>query len=182
MINAGDGKHAHPSQAMLDLMTIMEKKSNLNDLKIAIVGDIRHSRVANSLQSLFKLMQVGELVLVAPKAWQPERVHYGRVTAVLSEGMQDADVIVGLRVQKERIAVHEQLDLVQYRAQYALTSDAVRLAKSDAIIMHPGPINRGIEIDSEVADGPQSLILTQVQNGVYMRMAILESLGSPRHP
>ncbi|OGV49838.1 MAG: aspartate carbamoyltransferase [Legionellales bacterium RIFCSPHIGHO2_12_FULL_42_9] len=176
VINAGDGKHAHPSQAMLDLMTIVEKKPNLASLKIVIVGDIRHSRVANSLQCLFKLMQVGELVLVAPKPWQPEIVHYGHVTADLSEALQGADVVIGLRVQKERLAGHEQLDLAQYRAQFALTEDAVAMAKPDAIIMHPGPINRGIEIDTAVADGLQSVILTQVQNGVYMRMAILESM------
>lgn len=176
VINAGDGKHAHPSQAMLDLMTIVEKKPNLASLKIVIVGDIRHSRVANSLQYLFKLMQVGELVLVAPKPWQPEIVHYGHVTADLSESLQGADVVIALRVQKERLSEHEQLDLVHYRAQYALTKDSVKMAKPDAIIMHPGPINRGIEIDSAVADGPQSVILTQVQNGVYMRMAILEAL------
>lgn len=176
VINAGDGQHAHPSQAMLDLMTIVEKKDNLSNLKIAIVGDVRHSRVANSLQCLFKLMQVGELVLVAPPSWQPEELHFGRVTAVLSEGLQDADVVIGLRVQKERLADNEQLDLLHYRAQYALTQDSIRMARPDAIIMHPGPINRGVEIDSAIADGPQSVILTQVQNGVYMRMAILESL------
>lgn len=176
VINAGDGQHAHPSQALLDLMTIVEKKPNLATLKIAIVGDIRHSRVANSLQFLFKLMHVGELVLVSPKQWQPETVHFGHVTAELSEGLQGADVIIGLRVQKERLAESEQFDLAHYRGRYALTQDAVRMAKPDAIIMHPGPINRGIEIDSELADGPQSVILTQARNGVFMRMAILESL------
>jgi aspartate carbamoyltransferase catalytic subunit len=176
IINAGDGKHAHPSQALLDLMTILEIKPNLQDLKIAIVGDIRHSRVANSLQCLFRLMGVRELVLVAPEPWQPEVVHHGRVTDKLSVGLRDADVVIGLRVQKERIAGYEQLDLESYRTGYALTQDALALAKPDAIIMHPGPMNRGMEIESAVADSPQSVILTQVQNGVYMRMAILESL------
>ena len=176
VINAGDGKNAHPSQAMLDLMTIVEHKPNLSALKIAIVGDIKHSRVANSLQCLFKLMGVEELVLVAPSSWQPEIVYHGQVTAELSEGIKDADVVISLRVQKERLTDHEQFDLMTYRERYALTANRMRQAKHDAIVMHPGPINRGVEIDSDVADSPQSVILQQVQNGVYMRMAILESL------
>ena len=176
VINAGDGQHAHPSQAMLDLMTITEKKPNLSDLKITIVGDIAHSRVANSLQCLFKLMGVGEVCLVAPSCWQPAVIHYGWVTDSLVEGLQQADVVIGLRVQKERLAEGEALDLPHYRAHYALTQDALRFAKTDVMVMHPGPINRGVEIDHEVADGPHSAILTQVHNGVYMRMAILESL------
>lgn len=176
VVNAGDGQHAHPSQAMLDLMTIVEKKPDLNALKIVIVGDIRHSRVANSLQCLFKLMGVGELVLVAPTAWQPEVVHYGEVTDSLALGLKNADVVIALRVQKERLTEPEQLDLSSYRQQFALTKASLRGVKADALIMHPGPINRGVEIDSEIADGPQSVILTQVENGVYMRMAILEAL------
>ena len=176
VINAGDGKNAHPSQAMLDLMTIVEHKPNLSELKIAIIGDLKHSRVANSLQCLFKLMGVGELVLVAPPLWQPEVVHHGRVTSELSEGMENADVVISLRVQKERLTDHEQFDLMTYRERYALTANRMRQAKQDAIVMHPGPINRGIEIDSDVADSSQSVILQQVQNGVYMRMAILEFL------
>ncbi|WP_412754547.1 aspartate carbamoyltransferase catalytic subunit [Legionella donaldsonii] len=178
IVNAGDGKHAHPSQAMLDLMTIVERKPNLRQLKIAIVGNIFHSRVANSLQCICKSMGVGELTLVAPDIWQPQTVHFGRVTSSLRDGIQEADVIVCLRVQRERLLENEHLDLSRYRAEYALTQDSLKYAKPDAIVMHPGPMNRGVEIDSAVADGPQSCILNQVENGVFMRMAILEALAN----
>ena len=114
--------------------------------------------------------------MVAPKLWQPTSVHFGRVTASLRDGLVDADVIICLRVQRERLLVGEQLDLASYRRDYALTEDSLAYAKPDAMVMHPGPINRGVEIDSDVADGPQSFILEQVRNGVFMRMAILESL------
>lgn len=176
IVNAGDGARAHPSQAMLDLMTIMEKKPHLEQLKIAIVGDIRHSRVANSLQLICAKLGIGELALVAPKRWQPAIVHYGRVTSSLHDGLLDADVVICLRVQHERLLDSEHLDLDRYRRDYALTLTTLAFAKKDAILMHPGPINRGLEIDDEVADGPQSSILQQVTNGVFMRMAILESL------
>lgn len=176
IVNAGDGQHAHPSQAMLDLMTIVEKKPNLTQLKLAIIGNIRHSRVANSLQCLCATVGIGELVLVAPPIWQPQQIHYGRVTHSLREGLADADVVICLRVQHERLQENEQMDLTTYRREYALTRETIRFAKPDAIIMHPGPMNRGVEIDSDVADGPQSCILQQVTNGVFMRMAILESL------
>lgn len=178
LINAGDGQHAHPSQAMLDLMTITEKKPKLETLKISIVGDVAHSRVANSLQCLFRKMNVGELCLVAPSIWQPKTVHYGRVTDSLEDGLQNADVVIGLRVQKERLAGHEALDLAYYRQHFALTSAMFAFTKPNVMILHPGPINRGVEIDDDVADGPHSAILTQVQNGVYMRMAILDTLMS----
>ncbi len=174
IINAGDGMHAHPSQAMLDLMTIIENKPKLEALKIAIIGNIRHSRVANSLQAICQLFGVGELVLIAPKTWQPTSVSYGRVTESLHDGIKDADVVICLRVQKERLLANEQLDLASYHSHYALTMDSLRYAKKDAMVMHPGPVNRGIEIDADVADGPQSFILKQVGNGVFMRMAILE--------
>lgn len=176
IVNAGDGQHAHPSQALLDLMTILEHKSDLTQLKIAIVGDLRHSRVANSLQCLFATFGVGELVLVAPAIWHPKTVHYGRVTTSLREGLENADVVICLRVQQERLCDAEQMDLASYRRDYAISNTSLGYAKSDAMVMHPGPINRGVEIDSDVADGPQSFILRQVSNGVYMRMAILDAL------
>ncbi|VEG90809.1 aspartate carbamoyltransferase catalytic subunit [Legionella spiritensis] len=176
IINAGDGRHAHPSQAMLDFMTICEKKADLEKIKIAVVGNLRHSRVANSLQCLCSLLNTRELVLVAPEIWQPETVHFGRVTEDLKDGIEDADVVMCLRVQRERLTESEQLDLTTYREYFTLTQQRLKWAKSDAIVMHPGPINRGIEIESDVADGPQSVILQQVSNGVFMRMAILESL------
>lgn len=176
IINAGDGTHAHPSQALLDVMTIIEHKPQLTELKIAIIGDVKHSRVANSLQWIFATLHVGELVFIAPKAWQPETIHYGRVTDDITEGLAQADVIICLRVQHERLHSHEQLDLNRYRNAFALTPKQLARAKPNAIIMHPGPINRGIELDSELADGPQSVILDQVRNGVFARMAILEWL------
>lgn len=176
IINAGDGTHAHPSQAMLDLMTIVGQKPTLGQLKIAVVGNIRHSRVANSLQSICATLGVGELALVAPTVWQPTSVHYGRVTASLQDGIGGADVVMCLRVQRERLLASEHLDLDSYRREYALTRETLAYAKKDAMVMHPGPMNRGVEIDSDVADGPQSHILQQVTNGVFMRMAILERL------
>lgn len=176
IINAGDGTHAHPSQAILDMMTIMEQKPQLGQLKIAVVGNVKHSRVANSFQCICKQLGVGELVLVAPDIWQPELVHFGRVTNNVYDGLVDADVIICLRVQRERLSEAEHLDLTSYREQFALTQKKLAHAKSDAMIMHPGPMNRGIEIDSDVADGPQSFILPQVSNGVYSRMAIIDSL------
>ncbi|KTC84823.1 aspartate carbamoyltransferase catalytic subunit [Legionella brunensis] len=176
IVNAGDGQHAHPSQALLDLMTIYEQKPDLSQLKIAIVGNIRHSRVANSLQCLCSILGVKELALIAPEIWQPQLVHYGYTTTSLSEGLKEADVVICLRVQRERLQESEHLDLNTYREKFALTKDTLKYAKADAMVMHPGPINRGVEIDSDVADGPQSFILQQVTNGVFMRMAILEAL------
>lgn len=176
LINAGDGQHAHPSQALLDLMTIWENKPALNTLKIAIVGDVRHSRVANSLQSLFALVGVKELVFVAPAVWPPRTLHFGRWTESLRDGLEDADVVIGLRVQKERLKKDAQLDLTDYCMQYGIRQELLGLAKSDVMLMHPGPVNRGIEMDDTVVSHPRSYILQQVTNGVFMRMAIFERL------
>ncbi len=176
VINAGEGKRGHPSQAMLDLMTISEKKPNLSDLKITVIGNIRHSRVANSFQQLCKKVNVGELVFVAPEIWQPEQLTFGTVTTSLEKGLKDADVIMCLRVQHERIQLEEQMDLATYQQHYRLSTANLYYAKKDAFILHPGPINRGVEITDEAADGPQSCILQQVENGVYMRMAIFDLL------
>src|SRR3990167_5361253 len=176
IINAGDGQNEHPSQALLDLMTITEKKPNINALKIVIIGDLRHSRVANSLQRLFKLLKIDNLVLVAPEAWQPQIVHHGSTTNSLTTGLMRADVVIVLRIQHERFLENEHCDLADYRKYYALTKANIHLAKPNALIMHPGPINRGLEIDDVIADSNQSVILEQVQNGVYMRMAILAFL------
>lgn len=176
MINAGDGAHAHPSQAVLDMMTIMEQKANLADLKIAVLGNIRHSRVANSFQAMCSLLGVGELVFIAPKLWQPEKMNYGRVTDDITEGLSEADVVMCLRVQRERLLEQDHLDLDTYRREFALTTKSLTYAKPNAIVLHPGPMNRGIEIDSEVADGKQSCILQQVRNGVFARMAVFDAL------
>ena len=177
-INAGDGQHAHPTQALLDMMTIFEQKPDLHALKIAIIGDIRHSRVANSLQCIAKKMGVSELTLVAPPAWQPTTRHYGRIASSLQDGITDADVVICLRVQQERLTSNEHLNLTQYHDDYAITRENITWAKPDVMVMHPGPINRGVELDSDVADGLHSFILQQVSNGVFMRMAVLERLLS----
>ncbi|MCX7090756.1 MAG: aspartate carbamoyltransferase catalytic subunit [Legionellales bacterium] len=178
VLNAGDGTHEHPSQAMLDMFTIRQQKPDLGRLKIAIVGDVLHSRVANSLQALCEIMGVGELVLVAPEIWHPKiKPAYANLTASLQEGLRDVDVVIALRVQQERLQAGESLDLKTYHAAYAITQTSLAWAKPDVMVMHPGPINRGIEIDSHVADGSHSFILEQVKNGVLMRMAILEALA-----
>lgn len=176
IVNAGDGTHAHPSQAILDMMTIIEQKPQLEKLKIAVLGNIKHSRVANSFQNICSKLGVGELVLVAPELWQPQSIDYWRVTSDIVDGLTDADVVICLRVQRERLLETEHLDLESYRHDFALTKKSLAYAKPDAMVMHPGPMNRGVEIDSDVADGAQSFILQQVTNGVYSRMAILESL------
>jgi aspartate carbamoyltransferase catalytic subunit len=176
IINAGDGTHAHPTQALLDMLTIIERNQNLDQLKVVVVGNIKHSRVASSFQAIAKQLGLGELVLVAPSLWQPERIAYGQVSDNLSDSLREADVVMCLRVQKERLQEHETLDLAVYRREFALTNEMLKKAKPDAVVMHPGPMNRGIEIDSDVADGPQSVILEQVRNGVFARMAILEAL------
>ncbi len=176
IINAGDGTHSHPSQAFLDFMTIFEHKPDIKNLKIAIVGDILHSRFANSLQNLCALLGVKELSLVAPEMWHPASAQCGRLTTSLKDGLQDADVVIVLRVQHERLTEDTRLNLSDYHNNFALTSSSIKYAKPDAMIMHPGPINRGVEIDSDVADGASSFILKQVENGIYMRMAIIEAL------
>ncbi|WP_115711219.1 aspartate carbamoyltransferase catalytic subunit [Legionella sainthelensi] len=176
IINAGDGTHAHPSQALLDMMTIMEQKPRLDQLKIAILGNIKHSRVANSFQCICAQLGVGELVFVAPELWQPKTLNYGRVTSNLRDGLTDADVVICLRVQRERLLESDHLDLDSFRRDFTLTQDRLDYAKPDVMVMHPGPINRGIEIESEVADGARSFILQQVTNGVFVRMAIFDAL------
>jgi aspartate carbamoyltransferase catalytic subunit len=176
IINAGDGTHAHPSQALLDMLTITEQKPQLDQVKIAILGNIRHSRVANSFQHMCSKLGVGELVFIAPELWQPQTPHYGRVTNNIHEGLADADVVICLRVQRERLLAEDHLDLDSYRNDFALTQTSLAYAKPDAMVMHPGPMNRGVEIDSDVADGAQSFILEQVANGVFARMAIFDAL------
>lgn len=176
ILNAGDGKRGHPSQALIDFMTISEFKPDFTKIKIAIVGDILHSRVANSLMQLSELMNVGELVFVAPKPCWPEANSFGRVTSSLKEGIGDADVIILLRIQHERMQKPNHFDIEDYYNQYMLTNKNLAYAKKDVIVMHPGPINRGIEIANDVADGAHSKILKQVENSVFMRIAILSSL------
>jgi aspartate carbamoyltransferase catalytic subunit len=175
IINAGDGMHEHPSQALLDAYTMLQHKKSIKGLKVVLVGDIQHSRVARS--NVHLLSKFGaDITLCGPLEFLPEvavtlasRV---RISRRLEEALWKADVVMMLRVQKERL-VGLDIDIEKYIAHYQLTTERLKLAKSDALVMHPGPMIRGMEIQSEVADSPQSVIEEQVHNGVYVRMALL---------
>jgi aspartate carbamoyltransferase catalytic subunit len=175
VINAGDGMHEHPSQALLDAYTMIRHGKNLRRLKITIVGDILHSRVARS--NVHLLSKFGaQITLCGPPQLAPEMASAlakgVQISRHVEEALRGADVIMMLRVQQERIA-GLQLDLGEYVAHYQLTAERLRLAKRDALVMHPGPVIRGMEMTSEVADGAQSAIREQVHNGVAVRMAVL---------
>ncbi len=174
VINAGDGTHAHPSQALLDMMTIRQHKGTLSGLKVAIVGDIAHSRVARSnCEGLTKMGS--QVVLAGPPTMIPRGIEEMGVTVAptVEAAMTGADVIMMLRIQKERQKSFLMATEREYARFFGLDQERVRLAKDDVVIMHPGPINRGVEISPDVADGPYSIILDQVTNGVAVRMALL---------
>jgi aspartate carbamoyltransferase catalytic subunit len=174
VINAGDGAHEHPTQALLDLMTIREHKKKLEGLKVAIVGDIAHSRVARS--NIFAMNTLGMKVTVAgPPTMIPADVHRLGVSVSynLVEAIRDADVILMLRIQLERQDQFLFSSLREYSSLFGLTREKLKHVRDDVIIMHPGPVNRGVEISPDVMDGPYSLILDQVTNGVAVRMALM---------
>ncbi len=175
VINAGDGEHAHPTQALLDAFTIQKHKQDFSSLNVAIVGDILHSRVARSEIAALKTLGVPDIRVIAPKTLMPKNVEDLGVTPFqdLSAGIKDADVVVILRLQKERMQGSFLPSENEYYFCYGITTERMRHAKPDAIIMHPGPINRGVEISSEAADGPQSAILDQVNYGIAVRMAVM---------
>lgn len=175
VINAGDGQHAHPTQAMLDMFTIRQYKQKFDHLKVAIIGDILHSRVARSQIRALNTLGVKEVRVIAPKTLLPQYVENLGVTAFndIEEGLVGADVIIMLRLQKERMTSALLPTEREYFKCFGLTEKRLKLASPDAIVMHPGPINRGVEIESSIADGPQSVILEQVTNGVAVRMAIM---------
>lgn len=175
VINAGDGQHAHPTQAMLDMFTIRQIKKDFSSLKVAVVGDILHSRVARSDIQALNTLGVAEVRVIAPKTLLPAQVETMGVTVShsLADGLKDIDVIIMLRLQKERMSAALLPSESEYFKCFGLTEERLKIAKPDAIVMHPGPINRGVEIDSTVADGPQSVILKQVSNGIAIRMAIM---------
>ena len=182
VINAGDGRHAHPTQALLDMFTIRRHKKEFAPLTVTIVGDIMHSRVARSQIHALTTLGVSELRVVAPKTLIPNQVEDLGVHVFhdMEEGLRDADVVIMLRLQKERMTGALLPSEQEYFQTYGLTEEKLKLAKPDAIVMHPGPINRGVEISSEVADGPQSVILEQVTNGIAVRMAVMSMvLGRP---
>ncbi len=175
VINAGDGMHEHPSQALLDAYTILKHKKSFKGLQVAIIGDIYHSRVARSACHLLSRLGV-KVNLCGPPELVPEfatTLAPGlRITRHIDEALRGSDVIMLLRVQQERLA-GKKIHLQEYMARYQMTMNRLKLAKKDAIVMHPGPIIRGLELTSEVVDGPQSVIVDEVHNGVPTRMAIL---------
>lgn len=174
VINGGDGAHEHPTQALLDLFTIREKKGRIDGLKVVIIGDIAHSRVARS--NFFALRHFGAEILCSgpPTMIPPDIESLGvRTEYDMNRAVKDADVIMMLRIQKERGGISFIPSVKEYATFYGLRKEHIEKAKKDVIIMHPGPMNRGIEIADEVADGPYSVILDQVENGLAVRMAIL---------
>jgi len=181
VINAGDGCHAHPTQAMLDMFTIRRHKQHFPDLCVAIVGDVLHSRVARSQIQALATLGVGEVRIIGPQTLLPTDsqtlgVH---VYHDMEKGLKDVDVIITLRLQFERMQGALLPSAQEYYESYGLTQAKLNLAKPDAIVMHPGPINRGVEIASPIADGPQSVILEQVTHGIAVRMAVMSMvLGS----
>jgi aspartate carbamoyltransferase catalytic subunit len=178
IINAGDGMHEHPTQALLDAFTIKQHKQRLEGLKVSIVGDLLHSRVLRS--NVLLLTKLGADVWLSgpPTLLPPGIARLGvRVSTSVDEAVADADVIMMLRIQQERMQGAYVPSLREYFNVFGLTADRVRRARSDVIIMHPGPMNRGVEIASDVADGPYSVILEQVANGVAVRMAVLYMLA-----
>ncbi|HEX7062437.1 MAG TPA: aspartate carbamoyltransferase catalytic subunit [Woeseiaceae bacterium] len=175
ILNAGESDVSHPTQGLLDLLTIRQHKPDFAELTVAIVGDIAHSRVARSAAQGLTTMGVGEIRLVCPPALAPEPGSIqGRVMHRLEEGLRDADVVMALRIQRERIGNLDGIPGIdEYFARYGVSHERMRLAKPGAIVMHPGPMNRGIEIESALADSPCSVITQQVTNGVAVRMAVL---------
>jgi aspartate carbamoyltransferase catalytic subunit len=185
VINAGDGRHAHPTQAVLDMLTIRrEKGPDFGRLTVAIVGDIAHSRVARSQIHALNLLNTGEVRVVAPRTLVPAHIEAlgTRVFHDLREGLRNADVVIMLRLQRERMQGAMLPSEHEYFRLYGLTEEKLSTARPDVIVMHPGPINRGVEMDSEVADGPRSVILAQVAYGIAARMAVMSVAMQQRVP
>jgi aspartate carbamoyltransferase catalytic subunit len=182
VLSAGEAHVSHPTQGLLDALTVRQAKGRFDKLSLAIVGDVRHSRVARSAYQVFRALGVPDIRVVAPAAFMPESGEFEGSArhASLRTGLKDVDVVMMLRIQKERMSHTALLDADRYFAKYGLTPERLALAKPDAIVMHPQPMNRGIEIASDVADGPQSVIRQQVRNGVAVRMAVLATVMESR--
>lgn len=178
VINAGDGRHAHPTQAMLDMFTIRRAKGDFVGLRVAIVGDVLHSRVARSQIHALTALGVTDIRVVGPRTLIPTEVEAMgvRATGDMVEGLRDIDVVIMLRLQRERMDGQLVPSEQEYFNRYGLTEEKLRHADSKAVVMHPGPINRGLEISSEVADGARSVILEQVTNGIAVRMSIMAAI------
>ena len=179
IINAGDGRHSHPTQGLLDVFTIRKYKPDLHDLRVAIVGDILHSRVARSEIHALTTLGVPEVRVIAPKTLLPAEVGKLGVHVYhdMRAGLKDVDVVMMLRLQNERMTGAMLPSAQEYFKTYGLSQEKLSLAKPDAIVLHPGPMNRGVEIDSGVADGQQSVILPQVTYGIAIRMAVMAILA-----
>ncbi len=179
VVNAGDGRHAHPTQGLLDMYTIRHYKQDFANLRVAIVGDILHSRVARSDLHALRTLGCGEIRAIAPKTLLPGYLEQLGVQVChdMNEGLKDCDVVIMLRLQNERMNGALLPSAGEYFKRYGLTPEKLALAKPDAIVMHPGPMNRGVEIDSSVADGPQAVILNQVTFGIAVRMAVMGILA-----
>ncbi len=179
VLNAGDGQHAHPTQAMLDMFTIRRYKQDFSRLRVAIVGDILHSRVARSQIHALNTLLTGEVRVIAPPTLLPKHAESlgVRVFHDLDAGLEEVDVVIMLRLQKERMSGALLPSEAEYYRLYGLTAERLKRARPDAIVMHPGPANRGIEIESSVMDGPQSVILSQVTYGIAVRMAVMSMIA-----
>ena len=179
VINAGDGRHAHPTQGLLDMFTVRRYKKDFTQLRVAIVGDVLHSRVARSQIHALTTLGVPELRVIGPKTLLPSHVEDLGVQVYhdMSKGLKDVDVIMMLRLQNERMQGAFLPSPQEFFKSYGLTAEKLALAKPDAIVLHPGPMNRGVEIDSSVADGKQSVILPQVTFGIAIRMAVMSILA-----
>jgi len=178
VLSAGEAHLSHPTQGLLDALTVRQRKPRLDQLSIAIVGDVQHSRVARSAWQAFSALGVPDIRIVAPPAFMPDKLEFAGCVrhTTLRTGLKDVDVVMMLRIQKERMSQAALPDADRYFGKYGLTPERLALARPDAIVMHPQPMNRGIEIASDVADGPQSVIRDQVRNGVAVRMAVLEAV------
>lgn len=178
IINAGDGNREHPTQGLLDAFTIREFKKDFSNLKVAIVGDIEHSRVAKSEISILSTLGVKEIRVIGPKTLMPKNIDELNVKVfhTMEKGLKNVDVVMMLRIQKERMTNKTVPSESEYFKSFGLTQSRLKLAKHDALVMHPGPINRGVEIESEVADGKQSVILNQVKYGIAIRMAVMSMM------
>ena len=179
VVNAGDGRHAHPTQGLLDVFTIRKYKGEFHNLRVAIVGDVLHSRVARSQIHALTTLGVPEVRVIAPKTLLPTGVEQMGVHVYheMEKGLKDVDVVIMLRLQNERMRGSLLPSAQEYFKYYGLTPDKLARARPDAIVMHPGPMNRGVEIDSAVADGKQSVILPQVTYGIAVRMAVMSILA-----
>ena len=175
VLNAGDGRHAHPTQALLDVFTIRRHKPDFENLRVAIVGDILHSRVARSEIRALKTLGVNDIRVIAPRTLMPVGIESLGASPYydLDSGLADADVVIMLRLQRERMSGYYLASPEEFFAYYGITREHVARLKPDALLMHPGPMNRGVEIESEVAYGPRSVVLDQVSHGIAIRMAVM---------